>query len=60
VEYQSHACRMQKLTKFLWLRHAAGIGDHIDNWRVCWIGGWDQSRVLFVVMVECFGGPEPH
>ena len=22
------------------------------GWRVCWIGGWDKCRVLFVVMVE--------
>ncbi|MGA2716295.1 MAG: hypothetical protein ABSG41_24630 [Bryobacteraceae bacterium] len=21
-------------------------------WRVCWLGGWDKGRVLFVVMVE--------
>jgi hypothetical protein len=28
------------------------ISDHIDGWRVCWIGGWDKCRVLFVVMVE--------
>ena len=28
------------------------IGDRIDGWRVCWIGGWDKCRVLFVVMVE--------
>ena len=23
-----------------------------DGWRVCWIGGWDKCRILFVVMVE--------
>ena len=26
--------------------------DRIDGWRVCWIGGWDKGKVLFVVMVE--------
>jgi site-specific recombinase XerD len=30
----------------------AALGDRIDGWRVCWIGGWDKCRVLFVVMVE--------
>jgi hypothetical protein len=27
------------------------FGDHIDNWRICWLGGWDKCRVFFVVMV---------
>jgi hypothetical protein len=31
---------------------ADALGDPIDGWRVCWIGGWDKFRVLFVVMVE--------
>jgi hypothetical protein len=30
----------------------AVLGDRIDGWRVCWIGGWDKGKVLFVVMVE--------
>ena len=38
-------------TKFLWLPTAAAIGDYIDGWRVCWLGGWDKCRVFFVVMV---------
>ena len=28
------------------------LGDRIDGWRICWVGGWDKCRVLFVVMVE--------
>jgi hypothetical protein len=28
------------------------LGDRIEGWRVCWLGGWDKGRVLFVVMVE--------
>lgn len=28
------------------------IGDRIDGWRVCWIGGRDKCRVPFVVMVD--------
>jgi hypothetical protein len=41
---------MQVQTKFLRLFREVAIGDHIDGWRVCWIGGWDRCRVLFVVM----------
>jgi hypothetical protein len=43
---------MQVQTKFLRLFRKVAIGDHIDGWRVCWIGGWHKCRVLFVVMVE--------
>ena len=39
-------------TKFLRLFHAVPLGHRIDGWRVCWVGGWDCCRVLFVVMVE--------
>jgi hypothetical protein len=39
-------------TKFLRLPSPAVMGQRIDGWRVCWVGGWDKGRVLFVVMVE--------
>jgi hypothetical protein len=39
-------------TKFLRLFRAVELGHDIDGWRVCWLGGWDKGRVLFVVMVE--------
>ena len=39
-------------TRFLRLSKPAVLGDRIDGWRVCWIGGWDKGKVLFVVMVE--------
>ena len=39
-------------TRFLRLREPAVVGDRIDGWRVCWVGGWDKGKVLFVVMVE--------
>ena len=39
-------------TKFLRLKRPAVVGQRIDGWRVCWVGGWDKGRVLFVVMVE--------
>jgi hypothetical protein len=50
---QSHAwVAMEIETKFLRLFKPASPGDRIDGWRVCWVGGWDKCRVLFVVMVE--------
>src|SRR5579863_3197082 len=39
-------------TKFLRLFRAVELGDDLDGWRVCWLGGWDKCRVLFVVMVK--------
>ena len=39
-------------TKFLRLSNAVSVGDYVEGWRVCWLGGWDKSRVLYVVMVE--------
>jgi hypothetical protein len=36
-------------TKFLRLRKPVALGDRIDDWRVCWLGGWDKCRVFFVV-----------
>jgi hypothetical protein len=38
-------------TKFVRLRQAVDLGDDIDGWRVCWLGGWDKGRVLYVAMV---------
>ena len=39
-------------TKFLRLRKPPRLGDRLDGWRVCWLGGWDRGRIFFVVMVE--------
>ena len=39
-------------TKYLRLRQAVMLGERIDGWRVCWLGGWDRGRVFYVVMVE--------
>jgi hypothetical protein len=44
--------QLQLQTRFLRLREPARWGDRIDGWRVCWVGGWDHAKVLFVVMVE--------
>jgi hypothetical protein len=43
---------MQVATKFLRLTKPVALGDRIDSWRLCWIGGWDRCRALFVVMGE--------
>ncbi len=39
-------------TKFLRLFRCVNLGDRIDEWRVCWVGGWDKGRVVFVLMAE--------
>jgi hypothetical protein len=39
-------------TNFLRLRQPARLGDRIDGWRVCWLGGWDRGRLFYVVTVE--------
>lgn len=38
-------------TQFLRLNKPARLGDRIDGWRVCCLGGWDKSRIFYVVMV---------
>ena len=43
---------MHVQTKFLRLCKPVSLGDRIDDWRVCWLGGWDKCRVFFVVMME--------
>ena len=43
---------MHVQTKFLRLREPLSLGDRIDDWRICWLGGWDKCRVFFVVLVE--------
>ena len=48
---------MEVETKFLRLFKPAALGDRIDGWCVCWVGGWGKCRVLFVVMVERPGAP---
>ena len=39
-------------TKYLRLSNPVSVGDYVAGWRVCWVGGWDKFRVLYVVMVE--------
>jgi len=43
---------MEVETKFLRVFRPLAIGDRIDGWRVCWIGGRDKCRVPFVVTVD--------
>jgi len=42
---------MQLETKFLRIREPATLGDQLDGWRVCWLGGWDRSQLFYWVMV---------
>ena len=42
---------MQLETKFLRLREPATVGDQLDGWRVCWLGGWDGSQLFYWVLV---------
>jgi len=44
-------CMRHVKTKFVRLRQAVDLGDDIDGWRVCWVGGWDKGRVVYVAMV---------
>jgi hypothetical protein len=50
---------MEIETKYLRLFREVRLGDQIDGWRVCWLGGWDKCRVIFVVMVERVKGKPP-
>jgi hypothetical protein len=43
---------LQVQTRFLRLGQPVKLGDRLDGWQVCWVGGWDKGKVLFVVMVE--------
>jgi len=42
---------MQIETKYLRLVKPVTMGEQIEGWRVCWLGGWDKCRVFYVVMV---------
>lgn len=42
---------MQIETRFLRLHQPVALGDDIDGWRVCWLGGWDKARVFYIAMV---------
>jgi hypothetical protein len=43
---------MKVETRFLRLRQPVELGDIIDGWRVCWLGGWDKGRIFYVFMVS--------
>ena len=42
---------MQLETKFLRLSKPAELGEEMDGWRVCWLGGWGKGRLFYMVMV---------
>jgi len=47
---------MELETKFLRLPRPVAVGEQIDGWQVCWLGGWDKARIFFFVMVFRHGG----
>ena len=44
-------------TKFIRPRQPVALGEFIDGWRVCWVGGWDRGKVFFVAMVSRRNSP---
>ena len=42
---------MQVETKYLYLRQEIALGEEIDGWKVCWLGGWSRDRLFYFVMV---------
>lgn len=42
---------MQVETKFLRLCQPIELGEEIDGWQVCWLGGWGKNRLFYYVMV---------
>jgi len=35
-------------TKFLRLYQPATLGEQIDGWKVCWLGGWGKGRLFYL------------
>ena len=55
--HQRHGCEPMHLeTKFLRLPKPVELGEQIEGWRVCWLGGWDKNRIFYMVMVVREGG----
>lgn len=38
-------------TQFLRLRTPVELGSRFADWQVCWLGGWAQHRLYYLVMV---------
>jgi hypothetical protein len=39
-------------TKLVRLRKPVAIGECVDGWQVCWLGGWDERKTFFIAVVE--------
>jgi hypothetical protein len=56
---QRHECvdkgvaenRMQMETKCLRLRNEVALGSQFGDWHVCWLGGWAEHRLYYLVML---------
>jgi hypothetical protein len=52
--------QQQVQTMFMRLRQPAVLGEEIDGWQVCWLGGWDPGKVFFLVMGKRLVGRPPN
>ena len=50
---------LQVQTRFLHLLEPARLGDRIDGWRVCWVGGGDKCKLLVVMVERVVGAAQP-
>jgi hypothetical protein len=42
---------MKMETKFLRLRTPVELGSQFGDWSVCWLGGWQEHRMYYLVML---------
>lgn len=42
---------MRLETNVLRLKTPVTLGSRFGDWRVCWLGGWQQHRLYYLVMV---------
>jgi hypothetical protein len=42
---------MQIETKYLRLRTPVTLGSLFGDWSVCWLGGWGEHRMYYLVML---------
>ena len=42
---------MQMETEYRRLPMPVTVGSRFDDWRVCWLGGWEKHRLYYLVML---------
>lgn len=50
---------MQVETKYLYLPQEIALGEQIDGWKVCWLGGWGRDRLFYYVRVARVNSVDP-